>query len=137
MARTSRTPKKRKRFLEALAETGNVTAACKLSAMVRTPTYYWRWEDEEFAAEWDQALHLGIEAIEDEAIRRATTGVKESVFYKGGSCGEVTKYSDTLLIFLLKGAKPEKYVERRELTGAGGGPVHVQTITRRIIDPDQ
>jgi len=34
------------------------------------------------------------------------------VFHQGKVCGGIRKYSDTLLIFLLKAAYPEKYRER-------------------------
>jgi hypothetical protein len=33
------------------------------------------------------------------------------------------EYSDTLLIFLLKGIRPEKYRERFEHSGPEGGPI--------------
>ena len=44
-------------------------------------------------------------------------GVKQPVFYKGEVCGSVRKYSDVLLIFLLKGLRPEVYRENRHITG--------------------
>lgn len=59
-----------------------------------------------------EALDVGAGALEDEAVRRAYVGVEEPLFYQGKQCGTVRKYSDTLLIFLLKGAKPAKYRER-------------------------
>jgi hypothetical protein len=37
----------------------------------------------------------------------------------------VREYADTLLIFLLKGRRPEKYAHF-EVTGRGGGPVQLQ-----------
>jgi hypothetical protein len=39
------------------------------------------------------------------------------VFYQGIQTATVRKYSDTLLIFLLKGRKPERYRERVEHSG--------------------
>lgn len=109
---TIRTPEKEKEFLEALSETCNVSKACEISDIARSSVYAWRTDDLEFAMRWDKALELGVEALEDEATRRAKSGVDEPVFYQGSQCGTVRKYSDTLLIFLLKGAKPEKYRER-------------------------
>ena len=38
------------------------------------------------------------------------------MFYKGAVCGHVRRYSDTLLMFLLKAHRPEKYRERYEAT---------------------
>jgi len=44
------------------------------------------------------------------------------VYYQGKPCGVVTEYSDTLLIFLMKGAMPEKYKDRvsNEITCSPG-----------------
>ncbi len=40
-------------------------------------------------------------------------GVEEPVrWYKGEAGGMVRKYSDVLLIFLLKGLRPDKYKDR-------------------------
>ena len=89
--------------------------------------YRWREEDAEFAAEWERAKAIGLDALEDEALRRAFEGVEVPVLHKGQTVATVRNYSDTLAIFLLKGGKPEKYRERTstELTGAGGaGAIH-------------
>jgi hypothetical protein len=40
--------------------------------------------------------------------------VAEPRFYQGRLCGTVQKYSDALLIFLLKSRRPEKYADRGE-----------------------
>jgi hypothetical protein len=56
---------------------------------------------------------LGTAALEDEALRRAYHGVEEPVFYEGVQCGSVTRYSDKLLMFLLKARHPAKYRERQ------------------------
>jgi hypothetical protein len=50
----------------------------------------------------------GTDLLEDEALRRAEDGVAEPRFYEGRLCGHVQKYSDTLLIFLLKARRPQK-----------------------------
>jgi hypothetical protein len=62
---------------------------------------------------------MAADALEAEAIRRAFEGQEEPTgWYKGQPGGYVRRYSDTLLIFLLKGAKPEKYADRMELRGS-------------------
>jgi hypothetical protein len=112
-------PKKRA-FLRALVETGgNVTRACELVGIDRSTPYSRQWkEDAEFQAVLESARYMAAEALESEAIRRAFEGVdKPTGWYKGKPSGVVTDYSDTLLIFLLKGAKPEKYADRMELRG--------------------
>lgn len=116
------TPKKRAEewrpaFLDALTETANVSESCKKAGISRQTAYRHRRAYEGFANEWDEALGMGVGTLEDEAVRRARDGVEESVFYKGEIVGQVRKYSDTLLIFLLKSHKPDTYRERREITG--------------------
>jgi len=117
--RTNRTPKTRARFLSALKETCNVTESCKISRLAHTSAYEWRDEDKDFRQEWDAALQIGADVLEDEAVRRAKEGVSEPVYQGGKLVGNVQKYSDTLLIFLLKGAKPDKYAEKRQLEHSG------------------
>ena len=72
-----------------------------------------------FAAAQDEAAQL----LEDEAVRRATEGVLEPVFYQGEECGAVRRYSDGLMQFLLRGFRPQKYSSKAEITGPGGGPL--------------
>jgi hypothetical protein len=112
--RTSRVQvKKAAEFLQVLRETGgNVSRACAAIRLTRTRVYEWRAADPVFAQEWDEAVELGTDELEEEARRRAFSGVDEPVFYQGEECGAVRKYSDTLLIFLLKGRRPDKYRER-------------------------
>lgn len=62
---------------------------------------------------------MGADALEDEARRRAM-GVAEDVYDgKGNVVGTRMRYSDLLLMFLLKGLKPEKYRENYAPTGDG------------------
>lgn len=134
--RTIRAHKKRQAFLDALAETASVFAACRESGLARRTAYDWRAEDPDFAAAWDKALDIGTDALEDEATRRAFHGYDEPVHYKGKATSAIRKYSDTLLIFMLKARRPERFKERaaHELTGEGGGPV-VHEVRRTIVDP--
>jgi len=107
--RTLRTSKKGAEFLDYLAETGNVSRAAKASNLPRRTLYSYRATDPDFAAAWDEALEIGLDALEDEAMRRAREGVEEPVFQGGLCCGHVRRYSDLLLIFLLKSRRPHRY----------------------------
>jgi len=123
MTLTTASPEKKRKFLAALADTCNVTKSAGLIGTSRETVYEWRKKDQEFAAAWEEARALGAEALEDEAIRRAFEGFDEPLSHKGYLTGDVVKRtSDTLLIFLLKGAKPEKYKDRvaNEHSGAVG-----------------
>ena len=74
----------------------------------------WRHKtsDPEFAKKWADAEQEAADVLEREAWRRATEGTDEPVFYKGDQCGTIKRYSDNLLMFLLRGVRPEKYRER-------------------------
>ena len=72
--RTIRTSKNRKRFLAAIADSGNITAACDAARLSRAAMYAWRADDPSFAAEWDAALERGLDSLEDELMRRAKEG---------------------------------------------------------------
>lgn len=118
-SRALRTAKKREAFLAELARRGNVSDACRAVDAPRQTMYDWRETDPAFAAAWDAALDEAADRMEREAFRRAVEGVDEPVFYQGDEVGSVRKYSDTLLIFLLKAARPEKYRERTEVQASG------------------
>jgi hypothetical protein len=117
--RTIRTPEKRAAFLSALADCGNVADAARQAAIARNALYLWKRDDSEFAAEWEAALIAGGETLEEEAVRRARDGWDEPVWYKGEQVGIVRRYSDTLLIFLLKGLMSEKYGDRKKVELCG------------------
>jgi hypothetical protein len=119
-----RNPKKRA-FLAALIESGgNIRRAAQLANVSYAAPYTKQWkEDDEFQVAYERAREMGADHLEAEAIRRAYDGVSEPVgFYMGEPSTYVRKYSDTLLIFLLKGARPAKYAERHRVAGDETGP---------------
>lgn len=83
-------PKKRA-FLAAYVQCGSITATCEAVGIGRETFYRWKREDEVFQALVDRAEQMAADELEHVARERAKAG------------------SDTLLIFLLKGLKPEKY----------------------------
>lgn len=117
-------------FLTSFAEMGTITHAAKATGIDRQTHYNWLESDPEYAERFKEADEQATDNLEREARRRAVAGVEEPVFYQGDIVGHIRKMSDTLLIFLLKGAKPEKYRERFEHTARGGlsGPVTVYEI---------
>jgi hypothetical protein len=77
------------------------------------------------------AKEMAADRLEEEAWRRAVDGVDEPVgFYRGKPSAWVKRYSDTLLIFLLKALRPEKYRERYEHSGPEGGAIPVMVVRR-------
>lgn len=107
-------------FLEQFRLCGNISQSCRAVGLTnRTEVYKWQERDDDFAGAYRQAELEAVELLEQEARRRAVEGTtRESGVYHQGQlvATEVeTRYSDTLLIFLLKGLKPEKYRERLDL----------------------
>ena len=102
-------PARKTTFLETLAETVNVSAACRKAGIRRRTAYNWRNTDPRFAREWDDALEDGIDAMEAELHRRAFEGVEKPVWHKGEQVGTVRHYSDGLAMFLLKAHRPARY----------------------------
>jgi hypothetical protein len=137
--RTSKKAQWQAAFLAELSATGNVSESAKAAQVSRMFVYEQRRADETFAAAWADALDQAADVMEREALRRAVEGWEEPVFGSlgptrgSGEIGTVRKYSDTLLIFMLKGARPEKYRDRHEVTGKDGTPLFKVYAG---IDPD-
>ncbi|BCL70527.1 phage terminase small subunit [Vibrio nigripulchritudo] len=123
MPTCKRTQRRDNRFFDALEAGFGVGESARRAGYSRRSTYDYRDQDADFAKRWEEAIESHVEALEIEADRRASVGVEEPVFYKGKECGRVRKFSDNLLMFRLKALAPEKYRERRELTGKDGGPI--------------
>ncbi|WP_051244128.1 hypothetical protein [Thalassobaculum salexigens] len=106
------TPARRAKFLKKLAETGNVSAAARAAKASRSRAYQLKTEDAGFAEEWSEALEMATDALDAEARRRAMDGVDTPRFHQGQIAGTVKKYSDSLLMFLLRAHRPDLYRER-------------------------
>lgn len=115
--------RRRTRFLARLRECGSITQAAREVGSCRATAYEHRERDPEFAAAWDEALAEAVDALEQEARRRAVEGWLEPVYYQGEEVGYVRRYSDRMLELLLKGHMPERYKDRHELSGPNGGPI--------------
>lgn len=124
-------------FLENLSKSPNVSKAAQAAGYTRQRLYQLREEDAEFAQAWDDAIGQGLDAAEGELYRRAVRGTIRKVYYQDKHIDTVKEYSDTLLIFLLKSHRPERYnqpVEQR-ITGKNGGPIETKSqVTVYIPD---
>lgn len=139
---TPKRPRWVKAFLAALSESGNVRLACEAAQINRWTAYDRRENDPDFAKAWADALDQAADLLEEEARRRAYEGLRRCKFHNGapimvpaiGADGLVVRdkdgnpemipyveheYSDLLLIFLLKGARPETYRERTDVRHSG------------------
>ena len=118
--RESLSPTTQAAFLTQLAESGNVRRACRQVGRCPATIYKYRQRDPAFAALWDETMAVAMDTVlEPEVIRRAVEGVERPVYHQGEQVGTVREYSDTLLIFLLKGWRPERYKDRHEVGHRG------------------
>lgn len=122
-------PLKQRRFLEAFTQTGNLSYAADYAKVNRQSHYRWLESSEAYREAFERvAREEAVERLELEARRRAVEGWEEPVYQGGQQIGSIRKYSDTLLIFLLKGAAPAKYRERYEIGGPDGGPIPLDVV---------
>jgi hypothetical protein len=85
------------RFCEVFAATGNVRLAAGAAGVSRAAPYKRAKGSPHFAERWARAREDAIDTLEAEARRRALTG------------------SDSLLMFLLRAHRPERYRETLRL----------------------
>src|SRR5690242_16604444 len=109
MRKLKLTNARQQKFLEALAETGSVSAAVTAAGTSRTRVYELRKTDPAFASAWQDAEEIAADRLEEEARRRALEGVPEPLVNGGklvrddhGQPITVRRHSDSLLIALIK-----------------------------------
>jgi len=120
-------------FLTTLAATANVSEACRAAGISRPTSYRLLERDKEFAADWRDAMASSVDALESEARRRAVEGVEEPLFQKGAKVGTIRRYSDALLMFLLRAAKPDRYGDSLALRQAAKTPEHEDVDLDQIL----
>lgn len=112
------TDRTRDRFLRWYSQSGNVTYAAKRAGVERSAVYKWQEADDQFAAAFREADLKATEVLEREAWRRANDGVAEPVYQHGKLVGTIQRYSDNLLMFLLRARAPERYRDRVDVSVA-------------------
>lgn len=135
-----------KLFLEHLSQTANVSASAEFAGITRTAVYDKKADDPEFSAAWEVAYRRGYEALEEEAQRRAFVGVLKPLYFKGrrvmdkdpetGKRGPVSvrEYSDTLVVFLLKGRRRDVFGDKSEVTLTDGSKRTKKDLTDEELD---
>lgn len=116
MAEKKTTEEFKEAFLLMLGQVPNITAVCRLMNVGTEAVRTARKRDPKFNEGVLGAIDEGYDMLEEEARRRAVDGVVEPIFYKGEQVVDATgkptgirKYSDQLLIALLKGYRPKKF----------------------------
>ena len=119
-------------FLVALqGNGGNITTAAEKATVDRVTIHNWRKTDEEFGAAVTRTIDESSDILEAEAIRRAVDGTLKPVYHRGKQVGSVREYSDGLLMFLLRGRRPEVYKDRvaNEHSGPGGRALPIINVS--------
>jgi hypothetical protein len=109
------TDERQRAFIEALADTGSVEAACKAVDMSQRGAYHLRRQPggASFRKAWETALQLGVQRVEDVVMDRALNGVEEPLYSYGKLVGTRRRYNDRLLMFILRNRAPDRFAEGR------------------------
>lgn len=125
------TIKKKRLFLTNLMNSGIVMSSIALAEWDRSGAYEHRHKDLAFGEAWELALRASADILEDEVHHRAMVGTPEPVVYQGRiqmvpeNVNDVNsplipltvrRKSDILLMFLLKGRRPERFREKGEVS---------------------
>ena len=90
------------KFLSVLAETCNVSAACRRSKVPMTVVYRRRKMDAGFRASWLEAIAEAYQRLELVLLDRAFNGTEKVIRRKDGSEERMREYSNQLGLTLLK-----------------------------------
>jgi hypothetical protein len=125
---TGWTPEVQRAFIEVLAETGSVRAACRAVKRSDHGAYMLRRHPEahEFRAAWEAALDIGMQRIEDIAMDRAINGVEQPHYAYGKLLGTRTRYNDRLLMFMLRNRRPDRFT--------GGRPKALSAADKQTLE---
>lgn len=130
------TQKAKALFLKCLAETGNISKSAEAAGKSRSAFYALRENDAAFSADWNCALEIGTDALEDEAIRRGLEGIEKPVYQSKTLVGHVREYSDRMLVMMLKARRPEKFADTQSARDAAKGEGASDDTRIHIYLPD-
>jgi hypothetical protein len=74
--RTGFTEARRRKFLDHFAATCNANAACRVAGISKSTVYEWRRNNEQFRADFYEALALGYVEVEAELVRESRRSLK-------------------------------------------------------------
>lgn len=121
------TPERRELFFQVLEDTCSPKQAAAAVGISRQTAFYHKANDVEFRSRWDKSIEVALDALLDEAYRRAALGVDEPVIHAGRlstvadpATGEerpltVRKHSDRLLEVLLKFRYGDQMADRLKI----------------------
>ena len=93
---------KAEKFLSALADTCNVSEACRQSGVPMTVAYRRRKMDAAFRAEWAEMIAIGYQRLEAVLLERAFNGTERLITKRDGSEERMREFPNQLGLHLLK-----------------------------------
>lgn len=124
MAAKKFTPEVQEVFLQVLEDTASPKQAAQVCGISRRLAFEYKQNDLDFRRRWEQSIQIAMDALLEEAYRRAVVGVDEPIIYQGQvstaidpHTGEqraltVKKHSDRLLEVMLKFHYGDEMAER-------------------------
>lgn len=119
---------KARKFVSVLAETCNVSEACRQGGVPLSVAYRRRRTDASFRAEWMEAIGVAYQRLELVLLDRAFNGTEKVLKRKDGSEERMLEYSNQLGLTLLKMHR-DTAIE----AGSEPPPEEVDDIRERII----
>lgn len=139
---------KKAAFLAAFAQCGVVTRAAEMAKVSRRSHSKWMLADPHYVTAFAEAEQESLDRLETAARIRAHDGLQRLKFYKGEPIMVPSdpkdpgspkipyvehEYSDTLIMFLLNGGRPEKFKHNVDMT-SGGKPIAVKILRDVSMD---
>ena len=93
---------KARKFLTVIAETCNVSEACRRSGVPMTVAYRRRKMDAAFRAEWAEMIAIAYQRLEAVLLDRAFNGTEKVITRRDGSEERMREYPNQLGLQLLK-----------------------------------
>lgn len=115
---TKFTPVAQDQAIEVYAKTRSRIAAADAAGISGRTLEWYLANDPDFASRFKDAGDRFVKGLEDEAYRRAVEGVSVPKTVAGTSVN-VTEYSDSLLLHLLKKNAPEKHGDKQVVKHEG------------------
>jgi ElaB/YqjD/DUF883 family membrane-anchored ribosome-binding protein len=116
------------KFLGVVAETCNVSEACRRSRVPMTVAYRRRKMDAAFRAGWAEAIAIGYQRLEAVLLDRAFNGTEKVITRKDGSEERVREYPNHIALKLLQMHRETAMEADSELA-----PEDVDEIRERLV----
>lgn len=119
---------KAREFLSVLAETCNVSEACRRSQVPMTVAYRRRKSDAAFRAGWLEAIGTAYQRLELVLLDRAFNGMEKVIKRRDGSEERMLEYSNQLGLTLLKMHRDTAAEANHELP-----PEDIEEMRERLV----